>query len=108
MLIQIGGDITADESATKGEVSKDDDIITSLKSYSIEASDLTVYGQKNLYNSGNSNPFDYAEETPAQNTGDAAESGQPAGQNGEQNTASQTGTTGTTTPGTFFEKPSSK
>lgn len=101
--------MTADESAIADEVSKDDDLITSLKSYSIDASDLTVYGQKNLYNSGNSNPFDYAEETPAQNTAEGATTGQSA----EQNTASQTGTTGstnttTTTPGTFFENPSSK
>lgn len=88
-------------------------MITALKSYSIEASDLTVYGQKNLYNSGNSNPFDYAEEAPTQNTGESAETGQPAGQNGEQSSAAQFGTTGganasTTTPGTFFENKNSK
>lgn len=39
-----GGDVTPDQTETE--------LVTSLKSYSINASDLTVYGQKNLYNSG--------------------------------------------------------
>lgn len=101
-----GGDTTADEQ----------EIVTSLKSYSIQASDLTVYGQKNLYNSGNSNPFDYAEEaTPPENT---TTTEQPANNQttnaGEvANTTQQAPTNNTTTAsnstvGTFFESPTSK
>lgn len=101
-----GGDTTADE----------EQMVTSLKSYSIQASDLTVYGQKNLYNSGNSNPFDYAEEaTPPENTttteqpatnqttnaGEVVNTTQPAPTN-------QTTTASNSTVGTFFESPTSK
>ena len=37
-----GGDTTADTNQT------DEQLVTSLKSYSIDSSDLTVYGEKNL------------------------------------------------------------
>lgn len=108
-----GGDATADESESE--------LVTSLKSYSIQASDLTVYGQKNLYNSGNSNPFDYAEEvTPADTTENAQANGS-ATTNGTSNTNNSqnssnasvqntaTGaTTNNSTTGTFFESSSSK
>lgn len=112
-----GGDSTADESTQQ-------EMVTSLKSYSVEATDLTVYGEKNLYVKGNSNPFDYAEEASAE--------GQPennAGENNTANTTTQTNTTNATQTtntqttaspanntasgnnsngGTFFESPSSK
>ena len=61
-----GGDLTAD-----GNI---DSVMTSLKSYSIEASDLSLYGQKNLYNSGNSNPFEYVQEETATPTGESSTS----------------------------------
>lgn len=88
-----GGDVTGNQSQ----------LVTSLKSYSIDAADLAVYGERN-YNKGNSNPFDYgAEETP------------PAPTTPETNTSTTTTqqtpanqTTSTSTPGTFFEKPNSK
>lgn len=101
-----GGDITPDDS--NGQSSP-----TSLKSYSIQASDLTIYGQKNLYNSGNSNPFDdYATEENTTNTGNTTgqtNSGNEATNQAVSNTVN-TGankTTNTTT-GTLFEKPNTK
>lgn len=88
-----GGDITADES--------NQELITSLKSYSLDASDLKIYGQKNLYNSGNSNPFDYAEEeAPAEGEN-----------NGQTTTTTNNSTAGQKTEsktGTFFENKTSK
>ena len=104
-----GGDSSADDSATEQE------IVTSLKSYSIEAGDLTVYGQKNLYNSGNSNPFDYATEavtTPEpNNTTTNTTTGQPANTT-NSNSATTTNTSGgnttSSTTGTFFESSTSK
>ncbi len=105
-----GGDTTADESMS------DQEIVTSLKSYSIQASDLTVYGQKNLYNSGNSNPFDYAEEaTPPENTTTTEQpaTNQTTNAGEVANTTQQAPTNNTTTAsnstvGTFFESPTSK
>lgn len=105
-----GGDVSADES--------NQDLITSLKSYSINASDLTVYGEKNLYNSGNSNPFDYAQEaTTPQNTATpetnnntetvqntTTQNATPTNSN-NANVATTAQGSGT---GTFFESPSSK
>lgn len=49
-----GGDTTADENM--------ESILTPLQSYNIDATKLTVYSQKNLYNSGNSNPFEYVQQ----------------------------------------------
>lgn len=103
-----GGDVTPDQTETE--------LVTSLKSYSINASDLTVYGQKNLYNSGNSNPFDYAEEAPANPPAEGNPTQTPSGSNTANtntNSAGQTGTatntnTNNSTTGTFFEKPNSK
>ena len=85
-----GGDITQDDS--NGQSSP-----TSLKSYSIQASDLTIYGQKNLYNSGNSNP------TGQTNSGNEATN--QAVSNTVNTGANKT--TNTTT-GTLFEKPNTK
>lgn len=104
-----GGDATADPSQT------DTELVTSLKSYSINSSDLTVYGQKNLYNSGNSNPFDYAtEEAPPTTTPENTTTtnttttpGQTNNSNAGQTTTNESGAN-TSTPGTFFEKPNSK
>ena len=96
-----GGDMTADES--------NQGLITSLKSYSVESADLTMYGQKNLYNSGNSNPFDYAEEEKA-----PAEGENPtypsAGTTNEQTTtnSSTAGQKTESKTGTFFESKTSK
>ncbi len=109
------GDTTADDSLS------DQEMVTSLKSYSVEASDLTVYGQKNLYNSGNSNPFDYAEEATTNNqntTTQQPESNTTNNAGGTSNTANvaePSQNTNTNTPpatnstvGTFFENPTSK
>lgn len=87
-----GGDTVDDENF---EI--DGETITSLKSYSIEKSDLKVYSQKNLYNKGNSNPFEYAVEDETKEDG----------QKTEDKKATQ-GTTNNSTSGTFFEKSSSK
>lgn len=104
------GDLTADQQQTQQE------IVTSLKSYSIEATDLTVYGQKNLYNSGNSNPFDYApDDTTTQptdgNTANNTVTEQQA-TTPSTNSATATNTTSNTTTnsptGTFFESSTSK
>ena len=96
-----GGDLTADQD-------KQDDFEPALKSYSIDSFDLTVYGQKNLYNSGNSNPFDYATDEPVQDGGTTDGQTQNQGSTTTNNTTStQAGTTNTTT-GTFFENPASK
>ena len=105
-----GGDITAD-----GDL---DSVVTSLKSYSIEASDLTLYGQKNLYNSGNSNPFDYVQEetqeggegsqtTPTSHgtTTDQATPGQSTPASQIPNTSNPSTQTST---GTVFESKTSK
>ena len=104
------GDTTADDSLS------DQEMVTSLKSYSVEASDLTVYGQKNLYNSGNSNPFDYAEEAPANPPAEGNPTQTPSGSNTANTNTNSAGQTGTATntntnnsaTGTFFEKPNSK
>ncbi len=103
-----GGDVTPDQTETE--------LVTSLKSYSINASDLTVYGQKNLYNSGNSNPFDYAEEAPANPPAEGNPTQTPSGSNTTNTNTNSAGQTGTATntntnnsaTGTFFEKPNSK
>ena len=100
-----GGDTTADTNQT------DEQLVTSLKSYSIDSSDLTVYGEKNLYNSGNSNPFDYASEqqpatTPEQNPATTNNNSNQT-QSGSDNQTTNS-TTNTSTPGTFFESPTTK
>lgn len=104
-----GGDTTADESMS------DQEMVASLKSYSIEASDLNVYGQKNLYNSGNSNPFDYAQEAtpPATDTTEQPATNQTTNAGEVTNTSNQTTEKNTSNAnqsnvGTFFESPSSK
>ena len=120
------GDLTADDDEIFGgdidasmDSESDSELITALKSYSIEASDLAVYGQKNLYNSGNSNPFDYSEETAGTAEGATDANGNPvAGGTGSEITAgTENGGSSTTaggqgsstsTPGTFFENPKSK
>ena len=94
-----GGDITADQN--------DAELVTSLKSYSINSSDLAVYSEKNLYNSGNSNPFDYVNEETANNTPNTADTTNPAPEASTPKEA-PTQTTTSTTPGTFTEKPNSK
>ena len=66
------GDTTADESADNSEKS-DEELVASLKSYTINASELAMYGEKKLYNSGNSNPFDYASEDVTNNTSNGFE-----------------------------------
>ena len=102
------GDSTADESANGTEKSNED-IITSLKSYSINASDLTVYGQKNLYNSGNSNPFDYAEDTQATTEqGKTADGTNTTANNTTSASDAQTNTTTNSATGTFFERANTK
>lgn len=94
-----GGDLSADQS--------DSELVTSLKSYSITSSDLTVYEQKNLYNKANSNPFDYAEEqTPEQNNTTVGNTTNTTNTTTTNQTPAQT--TNQTTSGTFFEKPNSK
>ena len=96
-----GGDISADQS--------DSELVTSLKSYSITSSDLTVYEQKNLYNKANSNPFDYAEEqTPGQNNPTVENNTNTTNTTTTTNQTPAQTTNQTTTPGTFFEKPNSK
>lgn len=100
-----GGDLTGTAS--------DEELVTSLKSYSIEASDLTVYSQKNLYNSGNSNPFDeYVEEEKTESSGTTNTNTQTTNQTtssaSNTTTNSTTNTTTNSTTGTFFEKPTSK
>ncbi len=111
-----GGDAGADFSQS------DTALVTSLKSYSIDSSDLAVYGEKNLYNSGNSNPFDYAEEQATTNNSSGANNntGTATSSNGSNTTNTATpNATGSTTnttngnttnsnTGTFFEKPNSK
>lgn len=111
-----GGDTTSSQT--------DSELVTSLKSYSVDASDLTMYGQKNLYNSGNSNPFDYAQETnPSTSTTTEGQTNtnnttpQTNGttqntsttSNGSTTTTTQTNTNGTNSnTGTFFESSTSK
>lgn len=98
----------------------------SLKSYSIEASDLSMFAQKN-YDKGNSNPFEYGIEatttnpttTPdANNTSNGTNNtntttGQPTTNNNTTTTPNNTttvtpGTTNNSSTGTFFESPNSK
>lgn len=98
-----GGDATAD-----GDV---DSVLSVLKSYNIDAVDLTVYSQKSLYNSGNSNPFEYIQEEEQQQpgTGNTVNPGEPG--TGSPGTPAQPGDPGNgggETPGTFFENTSSK
>lgn len=98
-----GGDLTADESTSKTGL----DEVATLKTYNIDASDLNMYRQKNLYISGNSNPFDYAEDTTE--NGEANTSGNGANQT-DTATAAQTtnAQSSNSTPGTIIEKPNSK
>ena len=99
-----GGDLTADDKNVE-------EIETALKSYSINSSDLTVYGQKNLYNSGNSNPFDYAtEETTTDTTENETQntSGEQTTDQSNTTTTNQSAGTTNSTTGTFFENPASK
>ena len=107
-----GGDATANNTPSDAE------LVTSLKSYSVEASDLTMYGQKNMYNSGNSNPFDYAQDTSADESNSSTNNNTTTQGNGTTQTnngnssATTTTQTGTTTnnsnTGTFFESSTSK
>ncbi len=119
-----GGDATAD-GMTEGE------LINSLKSYSINASELAVYAEKRSYERGNSNPFDdytvNTEATTPNNTTTSTTQNQNVGANPtttpntttvNTNTNTNVGApaTTTTTPatqtqtttGTFFESPNSK
>lgn len=97
----------------------------SLKSYSIEASDLSMFAQKN-YDKGNSNPFEYGIEAttnptttpdannPSNGTNNTnTTTGQPATNSNTTTTPNNTttvtpGTTNNSTTGTFFESPNSK
>lgn len=112
-----GGDSTADGYTQE-------ELVTSLKSYSIGEADLAMYKQKN-YDQGNSNPFEYGIEAtnvnpnPDQNTNSNGNNnttntvGQPVVSNttnqSNTNTATVTqGTTNNSSTGTFFESPNSK
>jgi len=101
-----GGDITAD-----GDL---ETVATSLRSYSIEASDLSVYGQKNLYNSGNSNPFEYVNEETSQEGGQGSPSTQtpdrttPETTNPAQQIPNTSNPNTQTSTGTIFESKTSK
>ncbi len=112
-----GGDSTADGYTQE-------ELVTSLKSYSIGEADLAMYKQKN-YDQGNSNPFEYGIEAtnvnpnPDQNTNSNGNNnttntaGQPVASNttnqSNTNTATVTqGTTNNSSTGTFFESPNSK
>lgn len=114
-----GGDTTAN-GMSEGE------LINSLKSYSIDASELALYAEKRSYEKGNSNPFDdytvNTESTTPNNTTTSTTSNQNVGASPTTNTTANTNTnvgapaTTTTTPatqtqtttGTFFESPNSK
>lgn len=114
-----GGDSTADGYTQE-------ELVTSLKSYSIGEADLAMYKQKN-YDQGNSNPFEYGIEAtnvnpnPNQdpntnsngNNNTTNTAGQPVVSNttnqSNTNTATVTqGTTNNSSTGTFFESPNSK
>ncbi len=112
-----GGDSTADGYTQE-------ELVTSLKSYSIGEADLAMYKQKN-YDQGNSNPFEYGIEAtnvnpnPDPNTNSNGNNnttntaGQPVVSNttnqSNTNTATVTqGTTNNSSTGTFFESPNSK
>lgn len=107
-----GGDIVSE--------SEDGEEVSALRSYSIEAGDLVMYSQKNLYNSGNSNPFDYAEETvtetnaegtPPATSSNQEQASQEQASNGQaSNGQVQGGQTqnGGSSQGTFFEKKNEK
>lgn len=122
-----GGDTTAN-GMSEGE------LINSLKSYSIDASELALYAEKRSYEKGNSNPFDdytvNTEPTTPNNTTTSTTPNQNVGASPTTNTTANTNTTTsaktntnvgapattTTTPatqtqattGTFFESPNSK
>lgn len=88
-----------DTEGSKKSQEANQELITSLKSYSIDTSDLNVYSEKNLYNSGNSNPFDYGqEETTNENgatTGDANNTNANSNSNtSESGTNANTSTSG--------------
>lgn len=125
-----GGDTTAD-GMTEGE------FINSLKSYSIDASELALYAEKRSYERGNSNPFDdytvEKETTTQNNTTTQTNPNQNVGASANTNSTANTGTTNNNAPasvntnapapttpatttesqaqsttGTFFESPTSK
>lgn len=101
-----GGDVTADETS-------DEALVTSLKSYSIEASDLNIYSEKNLFNRGNSNPFDYAQEetvetTTEEKTNTENNTGTEDSNKTQTTTTSTSGQKTESNAGTFFESSSSK
>lgn len=94
------GDSTADISSNNSVKGMDEyELNDYLQSYTITSSQLDVYKQKKLYNSGNANPFDYASEDPA----GQANGSTPGGANGGSTPGNSNSTTGT-----FFEKPNSK
>lgn len=112
-----GGDSTADGYTQE-------ELVTSLKSYSIGEADLAMYKQKN-YDQGNSNPFEYGIEAtnvnpnqdPNTNSNGNNNSTNTAGQPVVSNTTNQSntntatvtqGTTNNSSTGTFFESPNSK
>lgn len=103
-----GGDISEDSTS--------EEFITSLKSYSIDASELAMYAQKN-YDKGNSNPFEYGAEATTNTTTDTNTTATTTTNTSATNTTTTNTTTATTTTntttsntttGTFFEKPNSK
>lgn len=104
-----GGNLTADD-----KISDEESLVTSLKSYSIKSTDLTVYSDKKLYNSGNSNPFDYVEEYDStiteENNSNTSDNGNDS--NKETTTTTTSSSSGTSnsssSTGTFFENKSSK
>lgn len=119
-----GGDMTAD-GMTEGE------FINSLKSYSIDASELALYAEKKQYEKGNSNPFDdYTVSKETTTSNNTTTPNQNVGASANTNTTTNTGTVNNnvpntnapapttpatttesqaqTTTGTFFESPNSK
>lgn len=73
------GDMTADGDVNTGDNSENNPIGSTT--YNVDEMDLNVYKEKNLYISGNSNPFEYVqEETSSQTTNGVSGSSNPANQ----------------------------
>lgn len=77
-----GGDLTADERTSSYGL----DSVSTLKTYVIDATDLNMYKQKQLYISGNANPFDYVEDAEMPENTDGTNNTNGNGQNTQQTT----------------------
>ena len=73
------GDMTADGDVNMGDNSENNSLGSTT--YNVDAMDLNVYKEKNLYISGNSNPFEYVQEENSIQT--------TSGVNGNSNQANQ-------------------